>query len=118
MSETEMRQEAYRHAADLELECDQIARLVALDDRGESAGWAMIEDLEQRPLDVEKICMIRVTLGTGGPAYGVDFDVDHGLMIRGRAWHQDWFEAKGYADLNYETAEYLWNAWCSHYEEG
>ncbi len=52
----------------------------------------------------------------GGPAGGVEFDVQRGdygqLEFRAaRTWHQDWYQPKGYAALDDETGEFLFNLW-------
>lgn len=62
---------------------------------------------------------VDVTLYGGGPAGGVEFDVEKGRygleMLGARVWHQDWFEPKGYAPLDDDTASRLFNLWGLEY---
>ncbi len=68
-------------------------------------------ELEQQHLDalsVERIITYRVTIGTGGPACGVDYLGDESS---GRVWWQEWFTEREYADLNTATSEALASSW-------
>lgn len=57
--------------------------------------------------------VIRIHTYGGGPAGGVEFDVDSDRrsFMTARTWHQDWFQPKGYAPLDNDTAEFLWDYW-------
>lgn len=63
--------------------------------------------------------LIRVHCYGGGPAGGVEFDCvrePHGLdFSSARTWHQDWFQPKGYAQLDTGTAEFLFQHWGLEY---
>lgn len=62
---------------------------------------------------------VDVILYGGGPAGGIEFDVEKGRfgleMLSARVWHQDWFEPKGYAPLDDDTASRLFDAWGLEY---
>lgn len=61
--------------------------------------------------------VVRVHCYGGGPAGGVEFDIDSERrdFTAARTWHQDWFQSKGYAPLDTDTAQMLWDYW---YVEG
>lgn len=113
--------EAQRLVADLAETVDHISRLRDLGERGESAGDELADDLMSRPLCADVITRINVTLYTGGPAGGVEFEVD--CMERGggweyvsaRAWHQEWFELKEYVPLDDAIGEELFERWGVEY---
>lgn len=47
------------------------------------------------PLEVETVKVVRVLLGTGGPACGYDFWLDSdGGIDQAYYWYQDWFKEK------------------------
>lgn len=102
---TDLAAHARRHAEDL----DRTAR--RLEQLNTAAEWDKAEDvldeLREQPLEVARIITYRVTLGTGGPAYGVDFHADGTAA----AWHQDWFTERVYADLAPSTVDTLRDAW-------
>lgn len=62
---------------------------------------------------------VNVTMYGGGPAGGIEFECGrtrHGLeMYSGRVWHQDWFQPKGWASLDDDTASRLWDTWGLEY---
>jgi hypothetical protein len=62
--------------------------------------------IAEAPLCVDVIKTIRVTIGTGGPAYGVDF-TERGATV----WHQDWFIERQHVDLSEDAAQMLADAW-------
>ncbi len=57
--------------------------------------------------------VLRVLCYGGGPAGGVEFDVtrEGDDFTAARVWHQDWFEPKGYAPLDDDVAQVLWDYW-------
>ena len=59
--------------------------------------------------------VIRVHCYGGGPAGGVEFDCQRGRYgldwVSARTWHQDWFQPKGYAPLDNDTADFLFQHW-------
>lgn len=109
MTETDpmeqLRREARRHATDLD------AAVQAIDTMRDASHWDEEEDaldsLREQPLEIARVITYRVTLGTGGPAYGVDFHTDGTAA----AWHQDWFTERVYADLAPSTVDTLRDAW-------
>ena len=68
------------------------------------------------PLCVEALTTIRVTLGTGGPARGIDFTVERdnwgGYEYQSATfWHQDWFQPKGHVQMDDDTGSRLFYMW-------
>jgi len=58
--------------------------------------------------------ILRVHCYGGGPAGGVEFvfdNKDSSNWESARTWHQDWGTPIGYADLDEETADFLWWHW-------
>ena len=109
MNDTE-RDDLYLRAVALRDELDnEIQRYARLRDlgRADDAADALFVELTERPLCVERIVTYRVTLGTGGPACGVDFDDN----MRGRVWWQDWGTPRVYADGSLENGGELASAW-------
>lgn len=100
----EMRADAKRVAVELRKSAARLRTLQGkVDDR-----WEDIErELQEDVLSVERVITYRVTLGTGGPAYGVDIDRDGNA----RAWWQEWFTERVYVDIDEDTAEIIGAAW-------
>jgi len=101
---------------DLESQVERVRRLRNLGDRAERAAEAAWDELAEEPLSVDLEMTVNVTLGTGGPARGVEFSVEQherfGLVVTSaRAWWQDWFTGKTYDSLDEDTAEYLADVW-------
>jgi hypothetical protein len=95
---------AQKHADEL---THLAATLAKLDEYGKHGMAESLRDaLAEAPLSVDTIKTIRVTIGTGGPAYGVDFTV-HGAT----AWHQDWFIERQHVTLDDDTTRMLADAW-------
>jgi hypothetical protein len=105
-------EEAKRVAADLENTVDRICRLRELNERGDNAADQLEEELQERPLCADTEITVRVTLGTGGPASGVDF-TENGA----RVWFQDWGTPRVYADLDRHTQDYLKETWYIGYDD-
>lgn len=109
MTETDpteaLRIAARRHATDLD------AAVQAIDAMRSASHWddeeEALDSLREQPLEIARVITYRVTLGTGGPSYGVDFHTDGTAA----AWHQDWFTEKVYADLAPSTIDTLRDAW-------
>lgn len=102
--------------AELTKQVERLQALGRLGDRAESARDAYWDELAEEPLSVELEMTVNVTLGTGGPANGVEFTVTkherYGLEVTGaRAWWQDWFTGKTYESLDDDTAEFLADIW-------
>jgi hypothetical protein len=102
--------------ADLEKQVDRQLALGRLGHRAEAAREAMYDELAEQPLSVELELIVNVTLGTGGPACGVEFTVEkhdrYGLEVTSaRAWWQDWFTGKTYHPIDSETADILADMW-------
>ena len=104
-------------------ETEQAARLMAENHAEEYGRWTQLlaklhehdkyemaykvrDSIAEAPLSVDTIKTIRVTIGTGGPAYGVDFTI-HGAT----AWHQDWFIERQHVTLDDDTTRMLADAW-------
>lgn len=113
--------EAQRLVADLAETIDHIGRLRELGERGESAGDELADGLTERPLCADIEVRINVTLYTGGPAGGVEFEVGRPARGEGweyvsaRAWHQEWFELKEYVPLDDAIGEELFERWGVEY---
>lgn len=100
----EARVAAQGHADDAERLTEVLDALNAHDK------WDMAEKVretvQEMPLAIETITTIRVTLGTGGPAHGVDF-TERGAT----AWQQDWFIERQHVNLSDDTARTLADIW-------
>ena len=112
-----MQQGAQRLADNLEATVRQIERLNALGNRGEDAGKQAYEELIERPAGISMSIVVDVELYGGGPAGGIRFECergDYGVldMLSCRAWHQDWFQPKGWSTVDDDTANFLFDAWC------
>lgn len=57
--------------------------------------------------------IIRVHCYGGGPAGGVEFklNVEDNDWATAHTWHQEWFEPRVYAELDDDTAQFLWDWW-------
>ena len=56
--------------------------------------------------------IIRVHCQGGGPAGGVEFELDNnGSWMAAHTWYQDWGTPKGYAELDEDTADFLFTHW-------
>jgi hypothetical protein len=64
------------------------------------------DEIRGEPLAADKLVTDSVTLGTGGPACGVDF-TEHGAA----AWYQNWFTESVYVALADDVANYLADVW-------
>ena len=106
-TKTELAAKAKNLAEELKGQIEEIGRVV--DD--ESAREQLLEELWTMPLAAERLITYRVTLGTGGPACGVDFRVDDEVLQYATVWWQDWFTERVHVELDEVTAEYLFEAW-------
>jgi hypothetical protein len=89
---------------------ERIRRLRQLANRGQAPdeiAEPLEEQLREEPLAVDKIVTYRVTLGTGGPANGVDFRQDGTAAV----WWQDWFTPKTFYELDSDVANELAGIW-------
>lgn len=108
-NEPTMEEEAARELANL---IEDLAELDAEfpDQPDQVQDWVF-----QWPLAIEALTTIRVTLGTGGPARGIDFKVTEGRygyeMESATFWHQDWFQPKGHVEMDESTALRLFYMW-------
>lgn len=79
----------------------------------EDAAEQLAEQLAERVLSVDIIRTVDVTLATGGPAYGIRWEIapngfgEWSPTGPGRVWHQDWFTSKGFAELPDDVSESL-----------
>jgi hypothetical protein len=114
-----MEQCAREHADRLS---EEVRRLIAFED-ADKGEWKAVqelrEDLEQRNYGAGISYVIDVTLYGGGPAGGIQFECSKGSygleMDSARAWHQDWFQPKGWTDLDSDVATRLWDLWGLEY---
>lgn len=114
-----MEQCAREHAESL---AEDVRRLIAFEDAGKG-DWKAVEEfregLEQRNYGAGVKFTIEVTMYGGGPAGGIEFDCSEGRWGlecgSARVWHQDWFQPKGWADLDDDVAQRLWNMWGLEY---
>jgi hypothetical protein len=87
--------------------------------RADDAAQALRDELSERVLSIDLRVKLDVTLYTGGPAGGVEFDVrqdgDTWELITARVWHQDWGTARGYAEMTDDEAQALFDAWNLEY---
>lgn len=90
-----------------ELVTDVAAIQVADDDERDE----LLEGMWTWPLCVDRLVTLRVTLGTGGPACGVDFVLDDNQLARASVWWQDWFTEREHVELDDDTAEFLFTTW-------
>lgn len=108
----ELYENAKALARDLERQVEFLNRIIErngyADERWDDMEDRLREELEEYPLSVERIVTYRVTLGTGGPACGVDWHPNGNAQ----AWWQEWFTERVYADLDDEAAETLASSWC------
>lgn len=75
-----------------------------LDPDDEFVDDAVMEQLD--PLAIDEVRHIQVTLSTGGPADGININLDHdGEIIGVQYWFQDWFDG---ATRPVHTGEALW----------
>lgn len=105
----------------LEEDLARLARIEELRDRapgrfGLDEAWEEAEmELYEKPYGISVTMQVEVMLYGGGPAGGVIFDCEQnkrGLeMLSARAWHQDWFQPKGYWPLDDDTAERFFELW-------
>jgi hypothetical protein len=102
--------EAQRHRDHLR---EQVARVVKLQNRDdvdfdEAAAEELTTELREWVLSVDRIVTYRVTLGTGGPAYGVDFN-ESGVTV----WHQEWFQSKTHVEFGGygDQLRDIWGIW-------
>lgn len=113
--ERTQQEQARELARDLERHIEVMDRLQGLNGRADDAYDEMHDEIAERPLCADLRITIDVTLGTGGPASGVEFDCEretYGLdWTSARVWHQDWFTSRGYAELDTDTAQRLWDIW-------
>lgn len=130
--EKTLRQHALELVASLEGDDERRQRLEKLRERAWLIGsglTAMIERAydeaaeEREPLCIETPTItVTATIYTGGPAGGIDFECDMGRYgleyVSARAWHQDWFTAKEYVDLDDTLGERLFTAWGIEYAMG
>lgn len=116
-----MEEGARRLRDDLERELARLDRLRDLAERApgrfglEEAYEEADMELMDRPYGISVTMQVEVMLYGGGPAGGVIFDCEQnkrGLeMLSARAWHQDWFQPKGYWPLDDDTAERYFELW-------
>ncbi len=82
-----------------------------LDEQAEQAR----EEMEQRTYGIETRVTLDVHLYGGGPAGGIEFEVDRGRwgweVTRARFWHQDWFQPRGYVNIDNDVADRLFELW-------
>jgi hypothetical protein len=83
--EATLRQHVRDLATELRQTVERLSSLRGLGDRAERAADELEKELLEQPFCIDRIVTYRVTLGTGGPATGVDFDQDG----CGQAWYQD-----------------------------
>lgn len=119
MTDTEqptMEQEARESAARLEQLVERATRLRNLG-RADDAAEELEDEIRERPYGISLSTTIEVELYGGGPAGGIHFEVyrdspdDPWEYGSARVWHQDWFQPKGWANLDDDVATYLWEAW-------
>lgn len=96
--------------------CDEFT--CATDDLQEEAQ----ERIQERNYGAGVKIVVDVTLYGGGPAGGIEFECEKGryglVMLSAQVWHQDWFQPKGYAVLDDDTAEPLFQLWGLEYMMG
>lgn len=125
-TEDDMIAEAKNHAESLEADLE---RLFQIERRNRDADeqWDHIverceENLRERCYGIDAKIVVTATLYGGGPAGGIDFHCTrerYGLELDyARVWHQDWFLPKGYADLDNDVAERLFQIWGIEYAGG
>ena len=117
-NEWTMEQHAAEHRDDLD-RVTRIYRNIANRDDWSKSAEELREALEQRNYGAGVSFVVDVTMYGGGPAGGIEFTCDRGTYglepMSARVWHQDWFQPKGYADLDTETMDTLWEVWGLEY---
>lgn len=120
-----MQEAAQRIRERLTNDANRARRLRELGDRSGYDGFydaADEVDPAQSALSVDMTRTVDVLLGTGGPAYGVRWEVEwnerwHGYRPTGpgRVWFQDWFTSKSFVELDDDTSEYLFESFGVEY---
>lgn len=83
-------------------EMDDVRKAVRLLRAADSLSWQRADHARDRaneycgePLSVETVKVVKVLLGTGGPACGYEIELDSdGQPVSGYYWYQDWFKEK------------------------
>ena len=109
----------------LEERLERIERVREMTERADGR-FGLQEELERLqdewadpPYGVSSKIIMNVELYGGGPAGGVEFTCEkgrHGLeWVAARLWHQDWYQSKGYVELDVDLAQQMWDAWGLEY---
>lgn len=117
--ERTMTDHAHALADELSATVERLSRLEALGDRAERAAEQAADELAERTYGMTVLTTVHVELYGGGPAGGVEFTFlgkpSWDSLQSARAWHQDWFQPKGYWDLGDEVAGRLFDRWGVEY---
>ena len=90
--------EAKRHAADITNLFGTLDRLAEHDK--DQIRETLEQSMYESVLEVSKEVTYTVLLGTGGPAYGIDF-TESGTTV----WHQDWGTPRVHVSLDSDLAD-------------